>query len=127
MSFPINPFILGNTQGIPRLKATGVTVTTTEVRFSFQNHPFLNAPFIGKLLFKLPAIPAGTTDTLPVVFATNGNSQPAINYVTGEPLTVADVARAGIYDAIYDSEDSVLYIHPTEALAAAAAPASQGT
>lgn len=121
MAFPINPYILANTQGIPRLKATGVTVTTTEVRFSFQNHRFLNYPFVGKLLFKLPAIPAGTTETLPVVFSTNGNNQAAVNYDTGEPLTVADVARAGVYDAIYDSEDSILYIHPTTAPAAAAA------
>lgn len=115
MSFPINPYILANSQGIPRLQATGVTVTTTEVRFSFQNHPFLNAPFIGKLLFKLPAIPTGTTATLPVVFSTNGNNQTAVNYDTGAPLTVANVARAGIYDAIYDSEEGVLYVHPTVA------------
>ena len=121
MPFPINPYILANTQGIPRLQATGVTVTTTEVRFSFRNHRFLNFPFVGKLLFKLPAIPTGTTETLPVVFSTNGNSQSAVNYDTGETLTVADVARAGIYDAIYDSEDGILYVHPTTAPAAAAA------
>lgn len=121
MSYPIAPYMLANSQGIPRLRATAVTVTATEVRFSFQNHPFLNAPFIGKLLFKLPAIPAGTTETLPIVFATNGNSQAAVNYDTGEPLTAADVTRAGIYDAIYDSEDGVLYVHPTTAPAAAAA------
>lgn len=115
MSYPINPYILANTQGIPRLRATGVTVSATEVRFSFVNHPFLNAPFVGKLLFKLPAIPEGTTGTLPVVFATNGNSQSAINYATGETLTAADVARAGIYDAIYDSEEGLLYVHATTA------------
>ena len=117
MSFPINPYILANSQGIPRLKATGVTVTATEVRFSFLNHPFLNYPFVGKILFKLPAIPAGTTATLPVVFSTNGNSQSAVSYETGEVLTAADIARAGIYDAIYDSEDGILYIHTTTATA----------
>lgn len=125
MSFPINPYILANSQGIPRLRATGVTVTATEVRFTFQSHGFLNNPFIGKLLFKLPAIPAGTTGTLPVVFATNGNSQTAVNYATGATLTAADIARAGIYDAIFDSEDGILYVHATTAAAAAAAvPAS---
>lgn len=118
MSFPINPYILANSQGIPRLRATGVTVTATEVRFSFQNHPFLNAPFVGKLLFKLPAVPAGTAGTLPVVFATNGGSQAAVSYETGAPLTAANIARAGIYDAIYDSEDGVLYVHTTTAPAA---------
>lgn len=120
MSFPINPYILANTQGIPRLRATGVTVSATEVRFSFVNHPFLNAPFVGLILFKLPVIPAGTADTLPVVFATNGNAQAAVNYETGEALTVADVARAGVYLAMYDSEDGLLYVFTTTAPAAGA-------
>ena len=115
MSFPINPYILANTQGIPRLRATGVVVTDTEVRFKFANHPFLNYPFVGKILFKLPAIPEDTAATLPVVFSTNGNSQSAVSYETGEALTAADITRAGIYDAIYDSEDGILYIHTTTA------------
>lgn len=115
MSFPINPYILANTQGVPRLRATGVVVTATEVRYTFASHRFLDFPFVGKLLFKLPAIPEGTTATLPVVFSTNGNSQSAVSYETGEVLTAADIARAGIYDAIYDSEDGILYIHTTTA------------
>ena len=115
MSYPINPYILANKQGIPRLQANSVTVNTSEVRFSFQNHRFLSAPFIGLILFKLPAIPAGATGTLPVVFATNGNNQRAVNYETGAPLTVADIARAGIYLAIFDSEDGTLYIFPSTA------------
>lgn len=45
----------------------------------------------------------------------NGNNQAAINYETGAPLTVADVARAGIFLAIYDSEDGTLYVFPTTA------------
>ena len=110
MSYPINPYILANSQGIPRLQANSVTVNTSEVRFSF-----LNAPFVGLILFKLPSIPTGTAATLPVVFATNGNNQAAINYETGAPLTVADVARAGIFLAIYDSEDGTLYVFPTAA------------
>jgi Ca2+/H+ antiporter len=119
MSFPINPYILANSQGIPRLQATSVTVNATEVRFSFQNHRFLNAPFVGLILFKLPSIPTGTTATLPVTFATNGNTQRAINYETGAPLTVAEVTRPGIFLAIYDSEDGVLYVFPTTAAPAA--------
>lgn len=115
MSFPINPYILANTQGIPRLRATSVNATASEVRFSFANHPFLNAPFVGLILFKLPAIPTGTDNTLPVVFATNGNAQSAVSYETGEALTVADVARAGVYLAVYDSEDGVLYVFTTTA------------
>ena len=115
MSYPINPLILANSQGIPRLEATGVNVTSTDVRFTFQNQPFLNAPFIGLILFKLPLIPAGTTATLPVVFTTNGNNQTAVNYDTGVAMTVADFTRSGVYLAIYDSEDGILYVFPTSA------------
>lgn len=100
MSYPINPLILANSQGIPRLEATRVNVAATEVQFVFQNQAFLNAPLI----------PAGTTDTLPVVFTANGSNQAAINYNTGVAMTVA-----GVYLAIYDSEDKILYVFPTSA------------
>lgn len=49
----ISPFIMANKNGIPRLESTGVTVGTTNVRFSFRNHPFLSAPFSGLILFRL--------------------------------------------------------------------------
>ena len=115
MSYPINPYILANSQGIPRLQANSVTVNTSDVRFSFQNRAFLSAPFVGLILFKLPTVPTGTTATLPIVFSMNGNNQTAINYETGAPLTVADVTRVGIFLAIYDSEDGTLYVFPTTA------------
>lgn len=115
MSYPINPLFLANSQGIPRLQATEVTVSSTEVKFSFQNQPFLNAPFIGLILFKLPLIPVGTTNTLPVVFSTNGDNQSVINYNTGTEMTAGDMVRSGIYLAIYDSESSALYVFPTQA------------
>ena len=120
MSYPINPYILANSQGIPRLEANGVNVTSTEVRFTFQNQAFLNAPFVGLILFKLPNIPTGTATTLPVVFGTNGNNQAAVNYDTGAALTVADVARSGVYLAIYDSVDGILYVFPTTGTTTAA-------
>lgn len=110
MSYPINPLILANSQGIPRLEATRVNVAATEVQFVFQNQAFLNAPFIGLILFKLPLIPAGTTDTLPVVFTANGSNQVAINYNTGVAMTVADFTRSGVYLAIYDPEDKILQL-----------------
>ena len=118
-------YINVNQTGIPALRSLSVTVGTTDVRFDFNNHRNVGRPFRGLLIINLAQlIPTGTTATLPVVFATNGNSQAAVNYDTGEPLTAADVARAGIYDAIYDSEDGVLYVHPTTAPATAAAGAS---
>lgn len=69
----INPYIFANRQGIPRLEATGVSVNTTNVVYSFKNHPFLNGNFAGLIIFKLPAFTAPTT-AVPIVFDTNGKS-----------------------------------------------------
>lgn len=45
----------------------------------------------------------------------NGGNQAAINYNTGVAMTVADFTRSGVYLAIYDSEDKILYVFPTSA------------
>ena len=37
-----NPFIMANRNGIPRIEATGVNVSTTAVTFSFQRNAFYN-------------------------------------------------------------------------------------
>lgn len=96
----INPFILTNAQGIPRLEATGVTVNTSNVVFSFKNHRFLNYPYVGLILFKLPSYTA-PSPAVPIVFDTNGNSQ-ALTTLNGAAVTSAELSSAGIYLAFYD-------------------------
>lgn len=95
-----NPFIWANKQGIPRLEATGVTVGTSSVVYSFKNHAFLNSNFAGLIIFKLPAFTAPTT-AVPIVFDTNGKS---VNVTTlaGANVTSAELSSAGIYLAFYD-------------------------
>jgi len=73
MATLINPFIWANKGGIVRLEATGVAVGTDNVTFSFQPHGFLNYPYSGLILFKLPSYTAPTT-AVPVIFSTNGRT-----------------------------------------------------
>ena len=98
----ISPFIMANKNGIPRLESTGVTVGTTNVRFS--------APFSGLILFRLAQpIPSGTTGTLPVVFDTNGATQ-ALTTIAGADVTASDITGTGIYLCYYESGSNTLQI-----------------
>jgi len=108
MAIISNPFIWANRQGIPRLEATGVTVGTDNVTFSFNPHAFLSYPFLGLILFKLPSYTAPAT-AVPVVFNTNGRTQ-ALTTLGGSAVTSAQVNEAGIYLAVYDSTTSTLQL-----------------
>lgn len=95
------PFIFANRNGIPRLEATGVDISTTAVTFNFNPHRFLNTPFAGLILFKLPAFTAPAT-AVPLVFNTNGRTQ-AVTGLNGVALTSADISSSGVYLAYYES------------------------
>lgn len=42
-----NPFILANKNGIPRIEATGVNISTTAVTFTFQKNAFIIGTLLG--------------------------------------------------------------------------------
>lgn len=106
------PFQFVNRRGSVALTTTGVTVGTSNVTFSFQNHAFLNAWYRGTILINLAqAIPTGTTSTLPIVFETNGVTQPVMK-VGNEPLTVADILGTGIYEFWFDKSTNLLQLIP---------------
>jgi hypothetical protein len=105
----INPFIAANQGGIPRLASTNVSVSSTEIRFNFNSHPFLSRPFAGLIIFKLNAIPSGTTETLPLVFDLNEKNITATT-IGGVELTAADITGAGIYLAFYDNNTNTLQL-----------------
>lgn len=96
----VNPYIFANRQGIPRLEATGVSVNTNNVVYSFKNHPFLNGNFAGLIIFKLPAFTAPTT-AVPIVFDTN-NKSVDVTTLNGANVTSAELNQSGIYLAFYD-------------------------
>lgn len=79
---------MANRNGIPRIEATGVNISSTAVTFSFQRNAFYNRNFAGLIIFRLPAYTAPTT-AVPVIFDTDGESQAvttiggAAAYLTG--------------------------------------------
>lgn len=96
MLLPFN--INVNVNGIPALRSTAVSVSTTEVRFDFNSHRNVGRPFVGIVVVQLAqAIPDGTTTTLPVVFTTDGGNAANLTTYNGENVTVADIAGPGIY------------------------------
>lgn len=101
-----NPFTNANRNGIPRVEATNVTISSTVVTYHFQRNAFNNRNFSGLIIFRLPAYTAPTT-AIPVIFDTDGTSQ-AVTSLDGEEITSADLNKSGIYLGFYDG--SVLQI-----------------
>lgn len=95
-----NPLFLANRNGIPRIEATGVNVSTTAVTYTFQRNAFYNRNFAGLILFKLPAYTAPTT-AVPIIFDTDGEQQAVIT-LDGVAVTSAELNKSGIYLAFYD-------------------------
>lgn len=103
MLLPFN--INVNVNGIPALRSTAVSVSTTEVRFDFNSHRNVGRPFVGIIAVQLAqAIPTGTTTTLPVVFTTDGGNAANLTTFDGENVTVADVAGTGVYLVWVDTQ-----------------------
>lgn len=95
-----NPLFLANRNGIPRIEATGVNVSTTAVTYTFQRNAFYNRNFAGLILFKLPAYAAPTT-AVPIIFDTDGEQQ-TVTTLDGVAVTSAELNKSGIYLAFYD-------------------------
>ena len=104
-------YINVNQSGIPALRSLSVTVGTNDVRFEFNNHRNVGRPFRGLLVVNLAQlIPAGTTDTLPIVFTSGGGNVANLTTFNGTPVTVADLAGPGIYLAWYESSTDTLQL-----------------
>lgn len=95
-----NPLFLANRNGIPRIEATGVNVSTTAVTYTFQRNAFYNRNFAGLILFKLPAYAAPAT-AVPIIFDTDGEQQ-TVTTLDGVTVTSAELNKSGIYLAFYD-------------------------
>ena len=111
MSFVLPPYINVAVNGIPTLSSNSVSVSTTNVAFDFNNHRNVGRPFRGLLIINLAQlIPAGTTDTLPVVFTSGGGSVAELTTFNGDPVTVADISGTGIYLFWYESQTDSLQL-----------------
>lgn len=111
MSTLLPTFINVNVNGIPALRSLGVTVTATDVRFDFNNHRNVGSPFRGLIIINLAqAIPAGTTDTLPIVFTSDGGNAQPLTTFNGDAVTVADVPGTGIFLVWFENSTGTLQL-----------------
>ena len=104
-------YINVNRTGIPALRSLSVTVGTNDVRFDFNNHRNVGAPFRGLLIINLAqAIPTGTTDTLPIVFTSDGGNATPVTTYNGSEVTVTQITGTGIYLFWYESQTNTLQL-----------------
>lgn len=104
-------YINTNINGIPTLSSNSVSVSTTSVAFDFNNHRNVGRPFRGLLIVRLAqAIPTGTTDTLPVVFTSDGSNAKPVTTFNGDAVTVADIPGTGVYVLWYESQSDTLQL-----------------
>lgn len=105
--------ITSNTNGIPYLRTTGVSVTADTVDFSLG---FRRIPAVGYLTVNIvDVIPTGTTGTLSVRLTLNGNTR-NLTYFGGDNVTVADLTGTGVITIFYDWYNGLLQIiSPTSA------------
>ena len=104
-------YINVNIGGIPTIRSNSVAVTTTDVRFDFNNHRNVGRPFRGLIVISLnQAIPAGTTETLPIVFTSDGGNPVNLTTFDGANVTVADIPGTGVYLVWYESQTGTLQL-----------------
>ena len=104
-------YINVNQFGIPALRSLSVTVTSTDVRFDFNNHRNVGRPFRGLLIVNLAqAIPEGTDDELPIVFTSDGGNATTLRTFDGEQVEVDFIGGTGIYLCWYESATDTLQL-----------------
>ena len=105
--------ITSNTNGIPYLRTTGVTVSAETVDFALG---FRRISPVGYLTVNIAdVIPTGTTGTLPVRFTLNGTTR-NLTFFGGDNVTAADLTGAGVITIFMDWYNGILQIiSPTSA------------
>lgn len=104
-------YINVNVGGIPAIRSLSVNVGTSDVKIAFNNHRNIGRPFRGIMVVNIAQqIPAGTTDTLPIVFTSDGGNDVNLTTYNGENVTVADITGTGIYLCWYESQTNTLQL-----------------
>lgn len=103
--------MIGNTNNPVAIQSLAVTVTDTNVQFSFKNRPTFGRPYFGGLYAYLAQeIPTGTTTTLPIVFTSEGGNSTPLVGLGDAAITVADIGGTGIYHLFYDQSKGRLQL-----------------
>lgn len=104
------PFNFCNRNGIPMIETTNVTVNADNVTLGLPDRVFRWLNDKGVVLLRInQQIPAGTTDTLPILFSANDFTQPLTN-VGGDAITVAQITSTGVYMLYYDKDANVMQL-----------------
>lgn len=107
----INPYIMVNKSGIPRLEATNVPVVAADnsLTYDFNRHRFLDYPYAGLIIFKLPPVTAATSTGSVYFTSEGGNKTQVFNYDGAQADSdSATLAAGGIFIGWYS--DNKLYI-----------------
>lgn len=98
----INPFIKVNAGGIPRLAAKNAVVSDDNVTFDFNKHKFLNYPYVGLIIFKLPAYTVTAAGN--VYFTSGGTNQVQVLDKAGAPAASnsAVLTAGGVFLGWYE-------------------------
>lgn len=99
-----------NLGGIPYLRSTNTTVGTAAVDIALGSYRRPLPPFGYFTVRITDAIPAGTTDTLPVTLTRNGTTR-QLTLFNGTPVTVAQlIGGTGVFEVFYDEEAGILQL-----------------
>ena len=98
-----------NSNGIPYLSTTNVTVNDQNVSFALG---FRRIQPVGLMTIRIAnEIPTGTTDTLPIQLTLNGISRP-LTFFDGTPVTAADITGTGVLLVFNDRFNGILQAFP---------------
>lgn len=107
----LRPIFNVNRGGISTIRSVSVSVNANDVRFDFNSHANVGAPYRGLLIVDLAqAIPAGTTATLPIVFTTASGNPINVTTFNGANITVADITGTGVYLFWLESSSGTLQL-----------------
>lgn len=100
----INPFIKVNAGGIPRLEALSVSMSGNDATYTFHPHRFLDYPYAGLIIFKLPSNSATITTAGNVYFSSGStSSNKQVNDYSGTSLASNNSAlvKGGVFVGWY--------------------------
>lgn len=113
------PFNFANRNGIPMIESTNITVGTDNVVVGIPRRAFRFLNGNGLILFRLNTAIPDTAETLPILFSSNGFTQP-LTLIGGDAATGANMPGAGVYLVYYDKAGNILQLMPYVPVSAAA-------
>lgn len=98
-----------NRAGWPCIESTSANLTTSELTYTFNRHPYVNNYFYGGLFIKLSSTPTAPDTAVPVQFTTSGGSTVSVLDHKGDAITTATISD-GIYEGFYDRDTNKLQL-----------------